>query len=169
MISIDMSVQHDGWHTLPGGAEAFAEKTLSAAAEFLDASGLRLRERGISLLLADDAVMRPLNRDWRGRDKSTNVLSFPAADMPMPGEAPSLGDLVLAYETVEQEAIGQDKSVGDHTAHLLVHGLLHLLGYDHEDEAEAEEMEKLERAILKTLDIADPYKDSEERDEHDHD
>lgn len=107
----------------------------------------------ISIVLADDAAVHALNRRWRGRDAPTNVLSF-ASD-----ERPLLGDVVLAYETVAREAADQDKSLSDHLAHLVVHGVLHLLGFDHETgEDEAEEMEALERHILAGLNIADPYR-----------
>jgi probable rRNA maturation factor len=104
------------------------------------------------VLLADDAALRALNRDWRGKDKPTNVLSFPA---PQGGEM--LGDIALAAETVAAEAQAQGKPFAAHMAHLLAHGFLHLLGYDHEIEAEAEAMEARERAILVSLGLPDPY------------
>ena len=104
----------------------------------------------LCLVLADDALQRRLNRDFRGADKSTNVLSFAGAPA-------SLGDVVLALETVAAEAESQGKSLADHVAHLVVHGVLHLMGYDHHTGAEARRMERLERAILAGLGIADPY------------
>lgn len=112
----------------------------------------------LSLLLTDDARIRVLNRDWRGKDAATNVLSFPSADEDEePG--PLLGDVVVAHETVAREAAAEGRSFDDHFAHLLVHGLLHLFGFDHETDDEAEEMEALETEILAGLGIADPYGD----------
>jgi probable rRNA maturation factor len=129
-----------------------AEATLAAAAE--------AREQELSLLLADDAALRTLNRDWRGKDQPTNVLSFPAG-APAASDAPRLlGDVALAYETVAREADEQGKTLADHTRHLLVHGILHLLGHDHALEAEAERMEGLERSILAGLGVADPYREA---------
>jgi probable rRNA maturation factor len=114
----------------------------------------------LSLLLTDDAHVRVLNRDWRGQDKPTNVLSFPSADEDdEPG--PLLGDVVVARETTAREAEAEGKSFEDHLSHLLVHGLLHLFGFDHEDDEEAEEMEALETEILAGLGVADPYADGE--------
>jgi probable rRNA maturation factor len=101
--------------------------------------------------LADDALQRRLNRDFRGRDKSANVLSFEGAPA-------SLGDVVLALETVASEAESQGKSLADHVAHLVVHGVLHLMGYEHRTSAQARRMERLEIAILAGLGIADPYR-----------
>lgn len=112
----------------------------------------------LSLLLTDDAHVRVLNRTWRDQDKPTNVLSFPAADEDEePG--PLLGDIAVAHETTAREAAEEGKSFDHHFAHLLVHGLLHLFGYDHESDAEAEEMEALEVDILAGLGIPDPYGD----------
>ncbi|WP_334176497.1 rRNA maturation RNase YbeY [Pseudoxanthobacter sp.] len=110
----------------------------------------------VALCFADDARVQDINRTHRGKDKPTNVLSFPAADMP---GAPFrfLGDIILAYETVVREAAADGKTFDDHLTHLMVHGFLHLLGYDHETVAEAEEMEALETAILSRLGIADPH------------
>ena len=111
----------------------------------------------VSLLFADDATIRVLNRDWRGKDKATNVLSFPPPDTGFPEGPEPMGDIALALETVTREANDEGKPFADHLAHLLVHGFLHLAGYDHETDEEAEEMEALERSILATLAIPDPY------------
>jgi probable rRNA maturation factor len=116
----------------------------------------------IAVLLTDDRSMRALNARFRGSDKPTNVLSFPApvSAQPTAGEgAPSafLGDIVVAFETAKAEADAEEKEFGHHVTHLIVHGVLHLLGYDHEADAEAEAMEARERAILLQLDISDPY------------
>jgi probable rRNA maturation factor len=112
----------------------------------------------ISLLFADDARVQPLNREWRALDKPTNVLSFPSVNL-KPGDAlpPVLGDIVLAYETIVREAQEEGKPFDHHVSHLLLHGFLHLLGYDHQSEAEAVQMEAIETRILGLLAIPDPY------------
>ena len=120
-------------------------------------------EAVVDITLTDDAAQRTLNRTWRGKDAPTNVLSFPAADpaMPAPPGAPLLlGDVVLAYETVRREAADQKKPFEDHLRHLVVHGVLHLLGYNHEDEADAAAMEAQEIAILAELGVPNPYRDT---------
>lgn len=112
----------------------------------------------VTLRIVDIAESRQLNSDYRNKDKPTNVLSFPF-EAPEHIEMPFLGDLVVCAAVVAQEAKEQDKPVTNHWAHLCVHGLLHLLGYDHIDETEAQEMEGLETAILAKLNIDDPYQD----------
>lgn len=112
----------------------------------------------VSILLTDDAHQQVLNREWRQIDKSTNVLSFPQIE-PFEPLAGLIGDLSLARETLEREAAEMSISFSDHFTHLVVHGFLHLLGYDHIEEDEALQMEGLETQILKTLGIADPYAD----------
>jgi probable rRNA maturation factor len=114
----------------------------------------------LSVTFCDDAEIQELNAEWRGKDKPTNVLSFPT-----PGKLaarPLLGDIVIAYETVAREAAEQDKTLSEHTAHMVIHGFLHLIGYDHETAAEAEEMEGLERRIASRLDLRDPYAEGED-------
>ena len=116
------------------------------------------RESEVSIVFGNDALVRRLNADYRRQDKATNVLSFPAGDETTPNFAPRLlGDIVLAYETVAREAREQGKTLSDHAAHLCVHGLLHLLGHDHQGDVEASAMEALETAILAELGIADPF------------
>ncbi len=107
----------------------------------------------VTILLSNNAKLRALNRSFRGKDKPTNVLSFAPADDPA-----SLGDLAMAFQTVKSEARAQKKNLGDHAAHLAMHGTLHLLGYDHEKPSEARRMEALEIELLATLGIADPYR-----------
>jgi probable rRNA maturation factor len=111
----------------------------------------------VSLCLADDAMLRVLNLRWRGIDKPTNVLSFPSAPPGRSEDATTLGDIALAYETLAREAEDLGVPLADHYRHLLAHGFLHLVGYDHETDAEAERMEALETRILARLGAADPY------------
>lgn len=114
----------------------------------------------VTLILADDALQQTLNRQYRGIDKSTNVLAFADLDETggeRPGEPAILGDVVLAFETCAREAEAQGKQLEDHALHLALHGLLHLLGYDHDTADEAEAMEAVERHLLAKLGIADPY------------
>ena len=112
-------------------------------------------------MLTDDAAIRRLNAAWRGLDEPTNVLSFPARRHPRGGRV--LGDIVIAYETTAREALAESKPFRHHLSHLAVHGFLHLLGYDHATDDEAEAMERLERAILARLDVPDPYEQGETR------
>ena len=120
----------------------------------------RIREADLAIRVVDTAEGRALNRHYRGKDYATNVLSFPAElpeGLPPGVRMPLLGDLVICAPVVAREAIEQGKPLAAHYAHLTVHGTLHLLGWDHEDEREAEAMEQLEREILAGLGIADPY------------
>ena len=116
----------------------------------------RIRRADLAIRLVDNKEGRALNRHYRGKDYATNVLSFPA-ELPEGVKLPLLGDLVICVPVVAREAREQGKQLNDHYAHLTVHGALHLLGWDHEDEREAECMEQLEREILATLGISDPY------------
>lgn len=142
-----------------------------AAARMLAASAARLtlHRAGapaaaiVDITLADDAAQRELNHTWRGKDAPTNVLAFPAADpaLPPPAGAPLLlGDVVLAFETVRREAVEQQKPLADHLRHLVVHGVLHLLGYAHDDDDAAAAMEAREIAILAELGVPNPYRDT---------
>lgn len=135
------------------GAENCVRDALAAAATRVDGDGGE-----VSVLLADDAAVRVLNRDWRGIDKPTNVLSFPAQASKLEGIPPLLGDIAIAYETLAREAADEGKPVLHHLAHLVVHGYLHLMGYDHQTDSEAQAMEALEREILRALRIPDPYR-----------
>ncbi|HYW64846.1 MAG TPA: rRNA maturation RNase YbeY [Bradyrhizobium sp.] len=139
-------------------AEAIVHRAIEAAASMVDAD---TGDAELAVMLTDDAGIRTLNRNWRRIDKPTNVLSFPALQptgAPSPDDAPRmLGDIAIAYETTRSEADDEQKPFDHHLSHLAVHGFLHLVGYDHESEAEAEIMENLERDILGTLGIPDPY------------
>jgi probable rRNA maturation factor len=134
-------------------ARAIARETIAAVAE----CGGPSEGGDVSLYLADDAALRALNLRWRGLDKPTNVLSFPAAPLGHGGDQTALGDIALAYETLAREAQELEVSLADHYRHLLAHGFLHLIGYDHETDAEAERMEALETRILTRLGAGDPY------------
>ena len=151
-LTLEIAVEAEGWPD-PDDLEAEARTAIAAA---MVATGID-EPVSVSLLFADDAAIRVLNRDWRGKDKATNVLSFPAPDTAFPEGPAPMGDIALAFETVTGEARDEGKPFAHHLAHLIVHGFLHLAGYDHETDEEAEEMEALERSILATLAIPDPY------------
>jgi probable rRNA maturation factor len=146
---VDVLVESGRWSSA-GKVKALLRRAVGAAAAELSTGGIEL-----AIVLTDDSAIRLLNRQWRGIDKATNVLSFPTKQTR--GDPPLIGDIVLAYETVAREAGDQGKPFADHLAHLVVHGYLHLLGYDHRREQDAEAMERLERAILRRLAIPDPY------------
>jgi probable rRNA maturation factor len=120
----------------------------------------RRRSGELSIVLVDDVEGRAMNLQYRGRDYATNVLSFPV-ELPDGLRSPLLGDLIVCAPVVAREAIEQHKKLADHYAHMVVHGTLHLLGYDHIDDADAERMEALETRILAKLGIADPYLERE--------
>lgn len=152
----DVSVDCDDWSTV-GDVRELASKAIAASARHL---GRPFRPGAeVSVLLTDDATVRALNKSWRRQDKATNVLSFPAVNPDRIAEAPMLGDIAIAYQTVAREAAAEGKTVSDHTTHLVVHGFLHLLGFDHLNDNDAEKMEAEERLILAALGIADPYDD----------
>ena len=157
-LQSDISVECELWSKLTD-LDALVEHALQAAR--LEAGKTLFNEAEVSLLFCDDGRIQELNRDWRGLDKPTNVLSFPAVSADRLASAPLLGDIAIAFETVTKEARDENKTLSDHTSHMIVHGFLHLLGYDHENEKEAEEMEDLERRALARLGIADPYAASE--------
>jgi len=153
---IDIQMQSPLWKAQP-----LASQTIRAA---VDAAAGELSTEGgeVSILLTDDSEIARLNRDWRGIDRPTNVLSFPASDYgadqgeKLQGEK-LLGDIVIAYETLERESRDESRDFLHHLAHLAVHGFLHLVGFDHETDAQAEEMEGLESRIMMRLNMPDPY------------
>jgi probable rRNA maturation factor len=149
---IDVTVESTLWEGVPE-AQAVIERAAAAVA----AEIALCDEDEVGVTLTDDAAIAALNQRWRGKAEATNVLSFPAAPSRMQGAPRFLGDIVLAFETIESEAQAEAKPVGAHLAHLVVHGLLHLLGFDHEDDVEADRMEGLESRILASMGIADPY------------
>jgi probable rRNA maturation factor len=155
----EVIVVADGWHSEPD-AEAIIQRAVATAAETVNAG---LGEAELAVMLTDDSGIRTLNLNWRGIDKPTNVLSFPAlppTGAGGPDDAPRmLGDIAIAYETTRREADDEQKPFDHHLSHLAVHGFLHLIGYDHEKDDDAEAMETLERGILAQLGIPDPYTD----------
>jgi probable rRNA maturation factor len=149
-LNIDVVVESELWNR-KNGVKSAARRAIAKAAEALSTPSFEL-----AIVLTDDSTIRMLNRDWRGVDAPTNVLSFPAGRAG--GATPFVGDIVLAYETIAEEARAERKPFAHHIAHLAVHGFLHLLGYDHVRKKDAEEMEQLERDILRRLRIPDPYR-----------
>ena len=158
-LEVDVSVSCAGWKSVlpaPGKIALLAARSAFRAA-WPPPARVPARAAEASVLLADDALVETLNRDYRGRDGATNVLSFPGLDEGGLGAgAPVLlGDIVVAYETAAAEAAADGICLADHLCHLVVHGMLHLLGYDHENEAEASRMERLESQVLASLGIAE--------------
>jgi probable rRNA maturation factor len=160
---VDVLIESTRWQALPA-AEDIVRRAIALAARAGQAKAVRYRcGAELSVLLCDDEAMAGLNARWRGHDRPTNVLSFPApqrapaAASRGPDRPAPLGDIAIAYETAAREAAEQDKPLADHLAHLVIHGFLHLLGYDHHMDGEAERMERLERDILAQIGIADPY------------
>lgn len=142
---IEVEIEDDAWAAALPDVRAHVERAALAA--------LGAVRGDVVVALADDAAVRQVNARFRDRDAPTNVLSFPAAESAFP----HLGDLILAHGVCVREAAEQGKSLADHLSHLVVHGVLHLLGRDHVEDAEAEEMEAEERRILADLGVADPY------------
>lgn len=157
LLAIDVAVDDPRWYEIDDDPEAVVRRAVAAA---VGRAGLADRRAEISIVLADDVRVQRLNRDFRNQDRPTNVLSFPMdqGGGPWDPAAPvMLGDVVLAFNTVAREAREQSKSPLEHTLHLVVHGVLHLIGYDHGTQAEARKMERLERKVLADLGVADPY------------
>ncbi len=162
-MNIDISVDGEQWSAVEN-LETLVETAVDAAL-----AELPEQEHGnaeLSVALVSDDAIRTLNRDYRGKDRATNVLSFPGGESTDPALPRLLGDVILAFETVSGEAETQGKPVEHHISHLVVHGFLHLLGYDHESSEEAEAMEAVEIRALARLDIADPYLDRKETINH---
>jgi probable rRNA maturation factor len=151
-LKIDVLIDSGQWKKT-GKIRQVVRRAISEAVAVQSTSGSEL-----AIVLTDDSAIRQLNRLWRGVDAPTNVLSFPAATKQDADEPAHLGDIVLAYETIAREAGDESKPLAHHVAHLVVHGYLHLLGFDHERNADAEEMEQTERKILRRLAIPDPYR-----------
>jgi len=155
-LCLDIRATSALWRTLPR-ARTLARATIAACiveSKFADRARI-----DVSLRLTDDAELQALNARWRGIDKPTNVLSFPSPPVDRFGETRMLGDIALAYETLAREAEEEGASMADHYCHLVAHGFLHLVGYDHQTDKEAELMEELEKRVLARLGITDPYAD----------
>jgi len=153
-LSVDILIEDEAWHAV-NGLEDLTRSGLLAA---LAVAGLSYREAEVCVLFTDDEEVRRLNAEYRGKDKPTNVLSFPAGGGPQVADAPvMLGDIVLARSVVEKEALQQGKPLANHLTHLIVHGMLHLAGFDHEQDDEAETMEALEIEALARLGLPNPY------------
>lgn len=166
-LVLDISIDDDRWASLIGDEDAFCRPVIVAtlaAAESAKAGPTGLVE--VSVVLSDDADVAALNKKFRDQAGPTNVLSFPLwsddDSLVVPGAPVALGDIVFAYDTIVVEAGLQEKTPGDHLRHLLVHGVLHLVGFDHIDTDEAELMEALETQILQGLGVSDPYADVSE-------
>jgi probable rRNA maturation factor len=161
-LAVDVLIEAHAWRTLPQ-----AEDIVRRAIAFAATAGVEIRRPeaaaragwGLCILLSDDERIARLNGQWRGQHKPTNVLSFPAPALHHagPNEKTPLGDIAIAYETLAREATQNASAVSDHLSHLVVHGFLHLLGYDHDMDDEAERMERLERDILARMGVSDPY------------
>jgi probable rRNA maturation factor len=156
-LAVDVARHADTWAEA-GITDVLLERAARAALATIAA--LPSGNYEIAVVLTDNAEMRTLNRTWRGKNAPTNVLSFPASEAL--GEVPFLGDVVLTYETSLKESREDNLTLSDHVSHLVVHGVLHLLGFDHQTEEEAERMEAIERKALATLGIADPYVEERE-------
>lgn len=147
-LEIDLIVEEEAWpSTFPDNLESLVQTTLEAAA-----AHLQIRPSSLCVLLTSDAAMQALNRQWRDQDRVTNILSFAPAHA-----SEFLGDLALGQAIIAREAAAQGKPIAQHLQHLLIHGLLHLLGHDHADEDMATKMEAIEREVMAALGLPDPY------------
>lgn len=163
-ISLALAVEAGEWGDVEA-IETLAETALAAAVADLaklEAQPFPNDPPEVSLVLTDDAMMAEINSQWRDQPKPTNVLSFPAFPLEPGGQpGPMLGDIILARETIVREARELEKPVDEHISHLIVHGFLHLFGYDHMENDDAEKMEAIETRILSSLGLSDPYGDTE--------
>ena len=163
-VSLAIAVEAGEWGDVEA-IEALDEDAFAAAVpDLAEREGQPFPQEPpeVSLVLADDAMMADINSQWRNQPKPTNVLSFPAFPLAPGGRpGPMLGDIILARETIEREAADLGKPVDEHITHLIVHGFLHLFGYDHIENSDAEKMEAIETRILASLDLSDPYGDTE--------
>lgn len=163
--TIDIGLEVTAWADAVADAPEVCRRAIAATFDEVGAPGW-IADAGLGVLLTGDARLRGLNAAWRGQDRPTNVLSFPSFDFApgdLPGGSPTpglpLGDLALAFETVALEAAAEGRPVADHLTHLIVHGTLHLLGFDHQEAAGAAQMEQMETRILTRLGVPDPYAD----------
>lgn len=156
LVNIDIQIDEYGWTSLDKVEDlcktAVQQVCIETKQKFIQGAEL-------CILLTNNAEICTLNKQWRGLDKPTNVLSFPAVSPDKLAKTPMLGDIALGFETVEQEALNDKKTIENHLTHLVIHGFLHILGYDHEIDEDATIMEALEIRILENLNIANPYAD----------
>lgn len=166
-FDIDIRIDAAGWRSPEIAAEARAGEAARAAIEYSQVAAEALE---LSILLTDDSAVARLNREWRGKSGPTNVLSFPGETPPDAGSETGmpilLGDIAIAFETVVAESDAAGIPITDHLRHLVVHGVLHLLGYDHENDKDADRMERCEVEILDALGVSDPYAAADRRLEH---
>lgn len=159
-IAIDIAVDSDQWQDIEA-FEELAQKTSAIVTRWLEErESIKFPPvpMELSVLLTDDASIKEINSKWRRQDKATNVLSFPTKELDV-GDTPLplLGDVIFAYETILREAEELTKSFEEHLTHLFIHGFLHLLGYDHINDTDAEQMERIETGILLSIGLSDPY------------
>lgn len=159
-LNLDITIDDADWESLGLDLEECVTRSITMAIQSSDKTDFH-QSAEVSVVLTSDKEIRKLNKMYRGKDKPTNVLSFPLIDFVEGGfkdpNGEALGDIIIARETVQEEAKQQNKALQDHVTHLLVHGTLHLLGYDHEEDEQAEEMESLEIKILDGFGIKNPY------------
>ncbi len=168
-VSVDVIINHPAWKSASLSLEDFAQDIISLTLSMADLPAeLTDREIEVCVVLTDDSEIHTLNRDYRGMDKPTNVLSFANLDsdsaedeLAMEDMPFSLGDVIIAWDTMQREAIEQHKKFEDHLSHMMVHGTLHLLGYDHMDDGDAAVMEGLEIRILEKINVENPYADDQ--------
>lgn len=159
--AIDVTVLDDRWNLVEGLSDS-ARRAARSALERIDSAAAKAADGELSLVLTSDEHVGALNATFRGNNRPTNVLSFPAQGPhdAAPGSPVLLGDVVLAFETISREARAQGKTFENHSCHLIVHGVLHLLGYDHESESGARDMERLEIDVLASLGMPNPYEEN---------
>ena len=160
---IDIRIEFDGWRDDPPSAEEFACEAALAAIGLAGPPATPATPIELSILLTGDAAVAELNARWRGKEGPTNVLSFPGDTTPGNGPPVLLGDVVIAFETLHAEALSAEIPATDHLRHLVIHGVLHLLGYDHENDIDAAVMEAREIELLGTLGVPDPYAAADRR------
>jgi probable rRNA maturation factor len=163
-LEIDVTIAEPEWNASFLDVEAIAKRAMTITLQLVELPHIiEDRELEVSVVLANDDLLHVLNREYRDMDKPTNVLSFATIDSddPVPDEGPyPLGDIILSYQTIDREANEQGKFFKDHFTHMIVHGTLHLVGYDHQTEDEATHMETLEIRILEKMNIQNPYMDN---------
>ncbi len=158
-VVVDVGIDSSVWTDVMPDAEEVVRRAVAAA--FTAACLVARPDAELSIVLAEDPAVQVLNRDFRGKDAPTNVLSFPGVPPEATATAPHLGDVIVGFTTVAREAAEERKPLENHLSHLVIHGVLHLFGFDHQDDVEAEEMESHERAALALLGVDDPYADAD--------